>query len=99
MLTQSVHNLLFHSAELIEDNGEKGLMIYCEQGLEDNNKFLRQFRSNFARKTNQHANLIDCFNRLWIKSDPVISKSTRESVWKNCLSAKHAVRSCPEFWK
>ena len=40
-------------------------------------------RSRKSRKTSQYDNLQDCFNRLWLKSDPVIRK---------CFGRKHCTR-------
>ena len=40
-------------------------------------------RSRKSRKTSQFDNLQDCFNRLWLKSDPVIRK---------CFGQKHCSR-------
>ena len=64
-LTPSAHTVLGHSAELVEENGHRGLHNFTESGLEANNKFLRQYRIMKARKTDQHDNLSDCINRLW----------------------------------
>ena len=67
--TPTAHTVLAHSAELIEQNNGRGLLNYTESGLEANNKFLRQYRMNFLRKTSQYENITDCLNRLLEKSD------------------------------
>ena len=47
-LTPSLHGLLAHSAELICFNEGQGLGNRSEQGIENNNKFLRFYRRNLA---------------------------------------------------
>ncbi|QQP53514.1 Uncharacterized protein FKW44_006019 [Caligus rogercresseyi] len=97
-LTPSSHAVLGHSAELIEENGNRGLHNFTESGLEANNKFLRQYRINKARKTNQYDNLSDCINRLWDKSDPIIVMKNMERLsCKHCKKAGHTIRSCDEL--
>lgn len=96
-LTPSSHNVLGHSAELIEENGNRGLHNFTESGLEANNKFLRQYRINKARKTNQYDNLSDCINRLWDKSDPIVMKNMERLSCKHCKKAGHTIRSCDEL--
>ena len=50
-ITPSLHGLLGHSSELIGFNENCGLGDRSEQGIENNNKFLRFYRRNLARKT------------------------------------------------
>ena len=76
----SAHTVLAHSSELIEGNNDRGLLNFSESGLEANNKFLRQYRINLARKTSQFDNLSDCINRLRDKSDPMVL-NVRERVF------------------
>ena len=64
-VSPSAHIVLAHSAEFIEQNDSKGLLNFTECGIEANNKFLRQYRMNYASKTSQFDNLSDCINRLW----------------------------------
>ena len=71
----TAHVVLVHSAELIEGNNQIGLLNFTECGLEANNKFLRQYRINYSRKTSQFDNLSNCLNRLWDKSDPMVKKT------------------------
>lgn len=42
--SRTVHGLLAHSADLIANNGGRGLKVKSEQGLEHNNKCLRMCR-------------------------------------------------------
>lgn len=93
-LTPSSHAVLGHSAELVEENGDRGLHNFTESGLEANNKFLRQYRINKARKTNQFDNLSDCINRLWDKSDPIVMKTMERLTCKHCKGRGHTIRSC-----
>ena len=96
-LTPSSHAVLGHSAELIEENGNRGLSNFTESGLEANNKFLRQYRMNKARKTSQDDNLSDCINRLWDKSDPIVMKIMQRLSCKHCKKTGHTIRSCEEL--
>ena len=92
--TPSAHQVLAHSAELIENNNELGLLNYTEAGLEANNKLLRQYRINYSRKTNQHDNLSDCLNRLWDKGDPEVLKIGDRLYCTHCKEHSHTVKSC-----
>ena len=96
-LSPSAHIVLAHSAELIADNGNKGLLNYSESGLEANNKFLRQYRLNRSRKTSQFDNLSDCINRLWDKSDPIVAKGRERLSCRHCKGVGHTIRSCADM--
>ena len=67
--TPTVHAVLDHSADLIDENNCTGLGAYTESSLECNNKMLRLIRNALSRKTSQVDNLSDCINRMWIRSD------------------------------
>ena len=56
-ITPSVHKLLAHSWELIQNNDCHGLGTLDEAGLEGCNKILRSIRINLARKLSQSLNL------------------------------------------
>ena len=93
----TLHAFLSHSPELIDANDNHGLGDFSEQGLENNNKFLRFFRKTLSRKCSQEDNLSDCFSRLWLQSDPLIRVSGRKT--KSCRYCKqnsHFTVSCPE---
>lgn len=96
-LTPSAHTVLAHSAELVEENGQRGLHNFTESGLEANNKFLRLYRIMKARKTTQHDNLSDCINRLWDKSDPDVMKMMERLACKHCKGTGHTIRSCEQL--
>ena len=95
-VTPTVHSLLAHGWELIYFNGNKGLGEFTESGLENNNKFLRFYRQNLARKVNQTTNLEDCITRLWLRSDPGIRNAAPKSLCTRCSSRNHYTVSCPE---
>ena len=96
-LTPSAHIVLGHSSEVIDSNNETGLLNFTESGLEANNKCLRQYRINYARKTSQFDNLTDCLNRLWDKSDPMVMKTRERLHCRHCKAQGHTVRSCVEL--
>ena len=78
-------------------NDNKGLGDFTESGLENNNKFLRFYRQNIARKVNQTSNLDDCITRLWLRSDPYICDAAPKpscSRERTSLSDHYTV-SCP----
>ena len=56
-ISPTLHSLLAHSWELISNNDGRGLGEFTEGGLEHNNKFLRFYRRNLARKVDQAANM------------------------------------------
>ena len=97
-MSPSSHIVLAHSAELIEGNDHKGPLNFTESGIEANNKFLRQYRINYLKKTNQHENLSDCINRLWDKSDPMVKNISR-TYCSHCKISGHTVRSCLDLKK
>ena len=92
--TPSMHQILAHSAALIDANDSTGLGVFSEEPLEHNNKNLRKYRESLARKTSQSANLSDVLTRLWIKSDPII-RCHRQIVNCSFCGEEHNVRSCP----
>ena len=75
----TVHNLIFHSAELVEWNNGTGLGELSEEALESSNKDVRNYREFLARKCGHIPNLIDVFNRLFIRSDPVLREIISQS--------------------
>ena len=84
-LSPSAHIVLAHSAELIADNGNKGLLNYSESGLEANNKSLRRYRLNRS------------INRLRDKSDPVVAKRRERLSCRHCNGVGHTIRSCADM--
>jgi len=70
----TVHSLIFHSCELIQRNHGVALGKLSEKALESCNKDIRNFRELLSRKCGHIMNLTDVFNRLFIRSDPIIRK-------------------------
>ena len=92
-----MHALLAHSWELIANNDGKGLGEFSESGLENNNKYLRFYRTSLARKNSQQSNLEDCITRLWLRSDPTIRNSgPSKRRCSRCSLADHFTVSCPQ---
>ena len=95
-ISPTLHALLAHSWELISNNDGRGLGEFSEGGLEHNNKFLRFYRRNLARKVNQTSNMEDCLTRLWLRSDPLIrSSGPSPPVCKRCKGDHYTVY-CPQ---
>ena len=98
-IPDTLHVLLGHACALVEENGGYGFKKLSEEPLESNNKFVRKFRENLARKTNQMENLTDIITRLWVKSDPIITSMKRELYCKLCAKfGDHTQKSsqCPQ---
>lgn len=95
-LSPSAHKLLAHTAEFIENNDGEGLGKLSEGGLEAANKLLRRFRIHLSRKTSQTDNLVDCINRLWTRSDPILNvlRMTTRSRCQNCKEIGHSRSGC-----
>ena len=91
----TLHSLLGHAWELISFNDDQGLGEFTESGLENNNKFLRFYRRNLARKVDQSRNLTDYLTRLWIRSDPCIRESAPKQSCSRCSEIGHPTVSCP----
>ena len=91
-ITPSVHKLLGHSWEMIENNGDHGLRCLDEAGFEANNKVLRSVRMKLARKTSQEDNLTDVINRMWLLSDPKVKdvKKLTDPYCKHCNVYDHS---------
>ena len=95
-ISPTVHALLAHGWELISLNDGIGLGQYTEGGLENNNKFLRFYRRNLARKVSQSTNLEDCLTRLWLRSDPKMRDAGPKANCSRCKSTGHFTVSCPQ---
>ena len=94
-ISQSVHQLLSHSSEKIKENDGRGLKSQTEEGLEANNKIVRNMREFGARKTSLKANLTDVYHHCWLRSDPDLCSRKRQVYCKNCKETDHTIRSCP----
>ena len=96
-VTPTVHKILAHSWELIQNNDSRGLSNLDESGMEGCNKIVRSIRKAHSRKISQDANLIDTFRRLWVGSDPKINQIRLMSrpACTSCHQIGHSTRSCP----
>ncbi len=91
---QSIHRILAHAAEAIQQNGGFGLGALSEEGLEATHKLVRRFRALLSRKTSLEDNLYDVFKHLWVRSDPVIRLHTRVLSCTFCDAQGHTKRTC-----
>ncbi|CAF3551969.1 unnamed protein product [Rotaria sordida] len=76
--SMTIHNLIFHSTELIERNNGVALGELSDEALESCNKDVRNYREFLSRKCGHIMNLTDVFNRLFIRSDPLIRKVIKD---------------------
>ena len=76
-ISPSVHRILAHSWEVMELNGRHCLGDIGEEGLEANNKRIRNLREHGSRKVCTENNFLDTFNHLWDRSRPTIVKMER----------------------
>ena len=68
----SVHWILAHAWEVIEENDGYGLGGLSEEGLEALNKNIRHTRTHGARKISTEQNMKDSFNHIQDCSRPTI---------------------------
>ncbi|KAK7791956.1 hypothetical protein R5R35_004579 [Gryllus longicercus] len=68
----TVHKILLHSSKIIESS-ILPIGQMSEEAQESCNKFIKQYRQDFARKCTRVKNMEDVFQRLLVASDPVIS--------------------------
>ena len=76
-ISPSVHRILAHSWEVMELNGRHCLGDIGEEGLEANNKRIRNLREHGSRKDCTENNFLDTFNHLWDRSRPTIVEMER----------------------
>ena len=97
LLNDTLHATVHHSAELIKLNEGYSLGALSEEGLEGNNKDIRNYLSKFCRKTNKVHQLTDVIFRLLERSDPGILKLIRfqqsQKKCTECGSKEHTIRS------
>ena len=98
LLNDTLHATIHHSPELIKMNEGYSFGALSEEGLESNNKDIRNYLSKFCRKTSQ---LTDVIFRLLERSDPGILKIIRQQqsqkTCTECGSKEHTVRSHVQF--
>ena len=78
VISLSVHRILAHSWEVIEQNNGFGLGNQSEEGLEALNKFIMSFRARGARKDSTVNNFSDTLNHMWDRSRPIILDMERK---------------------
>ena len=97
LLNDTLHATVHHSPELIRDNEGYSLGALSEEGLEGNNKDIRNYLSKFCRKTSMINQVTDVMNRLLERSDPKISnkikKQRSQKRCAECGSTEHTIRS------
>ena len=77
VISPSVHRILGHAWEVIQQNDSFGLGGLGEEGLEALNKNIRETRNHGARKISTEENMTDSFNHLWDRSRPTIAEMER----------------------
>jgi hypothetical protein len=92
--SMTTHSLIFHSAELIFRNNSRGLGEISEEALESTNKDVRNFREFLSRKCGHLENLTDVFNRLFLRSDPVVNHTVHESWSRRKRKNNKTVSTC-----
>ena len=72
-------------------NGERGLKTLSKEGLEANNKKVREYKIKLFRKADQKSNMIDVLARLWIGSDPEVAAECLKGLLPcvDCLEHGH----------
>ena len=96
-LNHTLHGTIQHSAELIKLNGGESLGWYSEEGLEANNKDIRNYLEHLSRKCDSNKQIEDVHHRLLERSDPyliyITLKYTGAKVCTICKSSDHTVRT------
>ena len=72
IMSPTVHKVLCHGAKIIE-NAPLPIGQLSEEAAESNNKYARQFRLFFTRKSCRELTMTDLFYRLLANSDPYIA--------------------------
>lgn len=78
IISPSVHRILAHSWEVIQQNDGFGLGNQSEEGLEALHKFIRGFRARGARKDSTLTNFSDTYHHMWDRSRPIILDMERK---------------------
>jgi len=95
MVSETVHQVLAHSHELIIANDGFGLGKFSETSLETNNKYMRLFYERLSRKNSLFAQLVDMLMRTWMKGDPIVRSKNRIHFCSRCNIYDHHTRGCP----
>ena len=96
-LNHTLHGTIQHSVELIRMNGGESLGWYSEEGLEANNKDIRNYLEHLSRKSDSNKQIEDVHHRLLERSDPflisVTSRYTGAKLCTVCKASDHTVRT------
>ena len=96
-LNHTLHGTIQHSVELIRMNGGESLGWYSEEGLEANNKDIRNYLEHLSRKSDSNKQIEDVHHRLLERSDPflinVTSRYTGAKLCTICKASDHTVRT------
>ena len=101
LLNHTLHGAIQHSAELIEMNGGESLGGYSEEGLEANNKDIRNYLEHLSRKTGTNQQIEDVMNRLLERSNPYLGSITSRYIQGKscsiCAATDHTARSHTKY--
>ena len=96
-LNHTLHGAIQHSGTIIELNGGFGLGALSEEGLEANNKDIRNFIEFLSRKCDPTECLFDVLSRCLERSDPELLDLAREifktATCNECGAHDHSIRS------
>ena len=92
----TVHAILAHAPQIIQNHGCRGLLAFSEEGSEGTHKLIKEIREYGARKMNLEMNLEDVMNKLWIETHPEMKAFIKVLECSNCKQTGHTVRSCPK---
>ena len=87
--------ILAHASEGIKLNNGFGLGELTEEGLEAQHKLIRHFKNILTQKTSLDESIMDVFNYLWARNDPIVRSRGRIYICSFCKKIGHTVRSCP----
>ena len=96
-LNHTLHETVHHSPELMQMNDCYSLGSLSEEGLESNNKDIRNFLLTHSRKMSHQLQLTDVMHRLLERSFPeiadIVSLQRFQKRCKECGSTDHTIRS------
>ena len=94
-LNHTLHGAIQHSVELIKMNGGESLGWYSEEGLEANNKDIRNYLEHLSRKCDGNKQIEDVHHRLLERSNPyliyITSKYSGSKLCTICKATDHTV--------
>ena len=86
---ETMHNLLAHTPQLMEENDYRGLGGWSEEGLERMNAAVKRDRKDRARKTNTYDNLKDVVNHGFHCSSPKLTRLDKKRKRRNPRLVRH----------